>query len=244
MTTDPLFSILLPVYNNKEDIINAITSVINQTYTNWELIIINDASSDETAETIVEFLAQINKDNIILLSNEKNAGTFISLNNGLMLAKGKYISRIDSDDTIDKKFIEEYTNIFNKNPTYRIAQAKYSRNGSHGIHGEITIVYEKSIIDEIGYYDSVRFGADTEFHMRIKKKYGDHKIIKLDKLLYHAKKRNGSLTTSPLTGLHGSGQTIRQKYVSQFNNWHNKGNLYMKYPLDERPFSVDDLMLP
>ena len=64
MTTNPLFSILLPVYNNKDDILNAIISVINQTYTNWELIIINDASVDGTREVIRTFLADINKDNI------------------------------------------------------------------------------------------------------------------------------------------------------------------------------------
>ena len=188
MTTNPLFSILLPVYNNKDDILNAIISVINQTYTNWELIIINDASVDGTREVIRTFLADINKDNIMLLSNEKNEGAFVSLNIGLLMARGKYIARIDSDDTIDKTFLEEYANTFNKNPTYKIAQAKYKRDNSNGMHGEITIVYDKSIIDEIGYYDSVRFAADTEFHMRIKKKYGDKNIIKIEQTLYYAKK--------------------------------------------------------
>ena len=160
------------------------------------------------------------------------------------MARGKYIARIDSDDTIDKTFLEEYANTFNKNPTYKIAQAKYKRDNSNVMHGEITIVYDKSIIDEIGYYDSVRFAADTEFHMRIKKKYGDKNIIKIEQTLYYAKKRSESLTTSSITGIYGEGLKARQHYVSQFNNWHNKGNLYMTYPLETRPFPVDNIMLP
>jgi len=239
-----MFSILLPVYNNQDDVLNAIKSVMDQTYTNFELIIIDDCSTDQTLETIQTYLSDINKDNIILIQSDKNEGAFVSLNKGLQKASGKYIARIDSDDTIDKTFLEEYANTFKKNPNAKLVQAKYKRDNSHGIHGEITIVYDKSIIDEIGYYDSVRFAADTEFHMRIKKKYQDRNIVKIDKTLYFAKKRANSLTTSSVTGLQGEGLSVRRQYVSQFNNWHAKGNLYMPYPQIERVFEVHKLLLP
>lgn len=235
----PLFSILLPVYNNKEDVTNAINSVLNQTIDDWELIIINDCSTDETTEIIQTFLPN---PKITILQNPKNMGAFVSINEGLTIAKGKYIARVDSDDTLEKNFIEEHLKLFTNNPKCLITQSQYRRGNSSGITGEITMVYNKEIINKVGYYDSVRFAADTEFHLRVKKYY-DKDIMKLDKVLYNAKIRNNSLTTSNETGLHGKGSLIRSHYVGQFNKWHRQSDIYMPYPLEVRPFEVNPIML-
>jgi hypothetical protein len=105
------------------------------------------------------------------------------------------------------------------------------------------MIYNKEIINKVGYYDSVRFAADTEFHLRIRK-YFSKDIVKMDKVLYNAKKRDNSLTTSDETGLHGRGSLIRSHYVGQFNKWHRNADLYMPYPLETRPFEVNAIMLP
>lgn len=238
------FSILLPVYNNKDDILNAIKSVISQTLHDWELIVIDDCSSDGTYELIQSFLTETNNPNIILLHNDINQGTFISLNKGLLIAKNKYIARIDSDDTLNPIFLEEHAAAFTKNPECLITQSQYRRNDSSGIFGEITTVYNKALIEKIGYYDSVRFAADTEFHTRLRKYYGDKNIIRINKILYNAKIRSGSLTTSLQTGFKGEAAEIRKNYVWQFTEWHNKGKIYMSFPLETRPFEVAAIMLP
>ena len=104
--------------------------------------------------------------------------------------------------------------------------------------GEITLFYRRKIIDEIGFYDSVRFGADSEFVERICKKY---KVGTLNSLTYLAKTRQNSLTTSAVTG----NNSVRIGYIHRYRNWHNKTEqLYMPYPLINRPFGVDNVMLP
>lgn len=96
--TSPLVSILLPTYNRAGFIGKAIESVINQSFKNWELIIIDDYSTDNTEKVVESFQKKGLK--IKLVKNKKNFYPDISriLNQGLALAKGKYIARLDDDD--------------------------------------------------------------------------------------------------------------------------------------------------
>lgn len=91
-----LVSILMPSFNSAPFIAAAIASVQVQTHTNWELIIIDDASSDETV-TIVKALAQ-NDSRIHCIALPKNQGTGVARNTGLQVAKGRYIAFLDADD--------------------------------------------------------------------------------------------------------------------------------------------------
>ncbi len=90
---EPLVSVVLPVYN-RPGVKKTIESIINQTYQNLELIIIDNASEDNTADVI----RGIQDSRIRLVLNNKNMGQTFSMNRGLALANGKYIARIDSDD--------------------------------------------------------------------------------------------------------------------------------------------------
>ena len=236
--TEILFSVLLPVYNNKDDILNAIKSVIEQTINSWELIIIDDCSTDGTYETVLKFLKDNPNDKIILLRNTRNFGVYVSLNEGLMKSKGKYIARVDSDDTLRNNMLEENLKAFNRHNWCLVTRFKYIREGSIGKFGEIAMTYNKKIIEKIGFYDSVRFSADTEFRIRIKKYY---KPTVVNKVLYYAKKRDNSLTTSESTG----NLKIRAHYAYNYRRWHaNNKIIYMPYPLIKRPFAVDPVMLP
>ncbi len=96
---EKLISIILPTYNGAERIQKAILSVINQTYVNWELLVLDDGSRDHT-EGIVRGLAT-GDSRIRYLKNEKNLGIQKTLNRGLHEAKGEYIARIDDDDIWD-----------------------------------------------------------------------------------------------------------------------------------------------
>src|SRR3989304_7870536 len=114
-------SILLPVYNNKQDILKAIKSVELQTYKDWELIIIDDYSTDNTYETLKEYVEKSDfKNQIILKRNEKNIGCYSSLNEGLLLSKGEFITRLDSDDIYKRRKLEKQVN-FLKNDSKRKA---------------------------------------------------------------------------------------------------------------------------
>ncbi|MBN1044497.1 MULTISPECIES: glycosyltransferase [unclassified Clostridium] len=90
-----LVSVVMPVYNSEIYLNEAIESILNQTYKNFEFIIINDGSTDNSLEKIEHYMK---KDSRIKLINRENKGLVYSLNEGINFAKGKYIARMDADD--------------------------------------------------------------------------------------------------------------------------------------------------
>ena len=88
-------SVILPVYNAEQYLQEAIESILNQTYENFELIILNDGSTDTSLSIIQQF---VDKDKRIILVNRENKGLIYTLNEGINIAKGKYIARMDADD--------------------------------------------------------------------------------------------------------------------------------------------------
>ena len=90
----PIISVILPVYNEEKFIGECIESILNQTYRDFELIIINDASSDRSAEIINSF----NDQRISVINNLNNSGIVKSLNKGCLNARGEFIARIDAND--------------------------------------------------------------------------------------------------------------------------------------------------
>lgn len=92
---DDLVSIIMPSFNTGKYITETIESVLVQSYKNWELIIVDDCSSDNTDEIISTYLSD---DRIHYLKNEKNSGAAFSRNTALREAKGKWIAFLDSDD--------------------------------------------------------------------------------------------------------------------------------------------------
>ena len=94
MNQKSLISVLMPVYNVEKYLQEAIESILNQTYSNFEFLIINDGSSDKSGEIINSY----NDSRIVYLQNNKNKGLVYTLNYGISLAKGEYIARMDGDD--------------------------------------------------------------------------------------------------------------------------------------------------
>lgn len=92
----PLISIITPLYNSEKYIGRTIQSVLNQTYKNWEMIIIDDCSTDNSF-SLVEQLTK-KESRIKLYKNDKNSGAGVTRNNGISKANGKYIAFLDSDD--------------------------------------------------------------------------------------------------------------------------------------------------
>jgi len=243
---DNLVSVIVPSYNCEKYIIDTIKSVVNQTYKNWELIIIDDASPDNTYNIVSKYIED-NKlnDKIKLIKNHKNMGCYISFNIGLIQSIGEYICILGSDDTyhIDKLKIQ--TEILD-NDQKLVATIAHFKRGKKIVKRKnmttCTIMFRKKIVNKIGYFDSVRYGADDEFMHRILTVYGEQKIKTVHKVLYNAVIREGSLTRSKKTGLNSQN---RRDYWNKVLLWHMKNivNLYIPYPLKKRPFNVDKLMI-
>ena len=109
-----LVSIIMPCYNVEKYIAKAIESVQNQSYSNWELIIVNDFTPDNSVKIAEEY--KKNDDRIIVVNNKYEPHNVSNvMNTGLDLAKGKYVTRLDSDDYLDPKKIEKQVRFLEKN---------------------------------------------------------------------------------------------------------------------------------
>ena len=116
---DPLVSIIMPVYNGEKYIKEAIDSVINQTYKNWELIIVNDGSKDNTERIVKSY-----DDKRIKYFYQENKGVSAARNRALEVAKGKYITFLDSDDYLPPNSIKAREEYLEKNPDIDIVDGK------------------------------------------------------------------------------------------------------------------------
>lgn len=94
-SSNPYVSVLMPVYNAGNYLISSITSILSQTFTDFEFIIINDGSTDSSGTLLHDFQA---KDSRIKVISRENRGLISTLNEGLSHAKGQYIARMDADD--------------------------------------------------------------------------------------------------------------------------------------------------
>ena len=110
---ETLVSIITPVYNAEKYLEETILSVINQSYKNWELLLIDDCSTDKSYEIIQEYL-KIDK-RIKYLKNERNSGPAITRNRGLENSKGEYIAFLDSDDFWKEDKLKNQINFMKEN---------------------------------------------------------------------------------------------------------------------------------
>ncbi|WP_397364225.1 glycosyltransferase family 2 protein [Olleya sp. R77988] len=109
----PLVSIITPLYNSEAFIEATINSILSQTYTNWELLLIDDCSTDNTIEITQDFISQNPK--IKLLKNKTNSGAAISRNKGITEAKGHFVAFLDADDLWAPNKLEVQVNFMQTN---------------------------------------------------------------------------------------------------------------------------------
>jgi len=106
-------SVVIPCFNQSDFLLDAIKSVMNSTYKNIEVIIVNDGSTDKTPDDISNLLSPF--ENIVLI-NQQNSGVCVARNNGITKASGEYILPLDADDKIAKTYIEKAISVLENNP--------------------------------------------------------------------------------------------------------------------------------
>lgn len=187
-----MFSVILPVYNRENSISKAVNSVLDQSYSNWELIIVNDCSTDNT----IAVLSQVTDDRIKILTLPKNSGAAVARNVGIEASSGEYISLLDSDDFYEPEFLSESFKEISKsskkvgfiwtgvryiekgnlkefiwNPIKKETPYLTFLNSLHiGTNSGIT--FKKDIFDICGKFrEDLPAAEDTEFFLRITKSY-------------------------------------------------------------------------
>lgn len=165
-----LVSVIIPNYNNEIFLKNVITKILENTYNNIEIIIVDDKSTDKSVDIINSF--QNNK--IKLYENKENSGTYYSRNKGILLSKGCYILIVDGDDYIDSTYIENMVNgLKNNNNVWGYAKKfervylsqnfKILNKKKVEFHN---ILFKRKLFNYLGFFHNSRFGADSEYIYR------------------------------------------------------------------------------
>lgn len=119
----PKVSVLMSVYNGSRYLAEAIESILGQTFSDFEFIIINDGSIDHTADILAEYAGRDQR--LILIQNEQNLGLTRSLNKGLIRARGKYIARQDADDVSLPQRLQRQVAFLDEHPEVVLVSSNY-----------------------------------------------------------------------------------------------------------------------
>lgn len=210
----PLVSIVVPAYNAEDTIIETLESIAKQSsFACTETIIVNDGSTDNTVNTVQDFIAD--KPSMRLYSKE-NEGLAATRNYGFQFVKGKYLLFLDADDLIDVDFISLSLEQFKSNPEIDIVttEVQHFERESHIYIPPtfsaktilkincfvITSLIKSQAFREIGMFDTnLRFHEDWEMWIRMTEKY--NRVAHIDKPLFWYRKRNSQNSLCDLNGI-------------------------------------------
>lgn len=225
----PKVSIVLPTYNGEKYIKESIDSIINQVYMDWELIIVNDCSNDNTLQIIHEYEERDKR--IKVINNPKNRKLPKSLNIGFKNAVGEYLTWTSDDNIYLPNAIEKMVNYLEEHPAdYMVCagmnwidadgnilqenhpQYSNKRMMSNDYVGAC-FLYRRKVIYDVGEYDpNMFFVEDYEYWLRILFKY--KYIANINEILYLYRRHNDSLTATKKDEIHRQLLNLRKKYIS------------------------------
>lgn len=229
----PKVSIVLPTYNGEEYIKNSIDSILNQTYTNWELIIVNDCSKDNTAQIIQEYA---NKDSRIkVITNETNKKLPASLNIGFEKATGDYYTWTSDDNEYYPQAIEKMVNFLENNKDFGMVYARENVEENGVLQDYIwcdqpttpetllklcvpgaCFCYRSNVAKTIGKYDENCFlNEDHDYWLRILQQFN---IYNLKDVLYLYRLTNSNLTSTNKDKIRAGKIKLLRKYREIYAN--------------------------
>ncbi|MDO7172729.1 glycosyltransferase family 2 protein [Mariniflexile sp. AS56] len=234
-----LVSIIVPCYNQAHFLSEALKSVLNQTYTNWECIIVNDGSPDNTQEVAKSWCT---KDKRFTYVEKENGGLSSARNAGVEGSNGEFILPLDADDIIHETFLEKLVPVLNQNKNLAIVSC-YSNFFTDTIENVIhkqkpvgttyhallyenimmaTSLYRKSCWETVGGYDeNMKSGfEDWEFWLAITKHGWEFKFVE-EFLFYYRKSKKSMLTDTLKSHLEANMSYMYKKhkevYIAQYD---------------------------
>ena len=155
-----LVSIITPTYNSSKFIRDAIESVLMQSYQNWEMLIVDDASSDDTCEIINGFV--LSDERIKLMRRSENGGAAVSRNAAISVANGRYIAFLDSDDVWREEKLERQLELFQKTNASLVYSGYEKIDESGNKQGRVVTVPES--IDYAGLLNATVIATVTAIY--------------------------------------------------------------------------------
>lgn len=220
-------SIVLPTYNGAKYIRQSIESIRNQVYTDWELILVDDCSQDNTLEILWEYEKQ--DDRIQVIHNETNRKLPTSLNIGFKHANGKYLTWTSDDNIYLPHALAVMVDRLENSDTVMVCADMYIMDENGEIKPEFVsrykdeelcrrntvgacFLYRRDVFDRVGVYDTTLFYVeDYDYWLRIKQRYG--KIERIDQVLYKFRYHEGSLSFSKKKEVQEALYFLRKKHL-------------------------------
>lgn len=246
-------SVVIPAFNAAETIHIALNSLINQTWPNLEIIVVDDASTDQTGTVVKEFCSRFS--NIKYECNTENMGAYPTRNRGCLSATGDFVTVHDSDDwshpqkiemqiavlLTDTSKVASYTNWVRVNTSLAFVGPWLLCEGYVEKNHSSTLI-RRELIEKHGVWDPVNVGADTEFLWRIEKIYGTASIVEvLPKVPFSfALALDGSLTQTKMTHVKTVYYGLRRLYREAAAWWHTteSDKLYLDPTQRKFPFPL------
>ncbi|MBW2279874.1 MAG: glycosyltransferase family 2 protein [Deltaproteobacteria bacterium] len=245
----PLVSVIVAAFNAASSIEPALRSLLDQTHGQIEVIVVDDASSDDTAG-IVERVASTDE-RVTLLRLPENRGVYFARNLGLQQSKGEFITFQDSDDVSEPGRIQaQLLRLTGASRAMacvswwirldRQGATRPTKLGAYAHRNFSSLLMHRRVLDEIGFFDCVRASADSEYVARIERYYGVGTVAEVQKPLAIGLSRPGSLTRSDNFWIDLRGMAPdRSRYVRSYRAWHANArpmDLYVAFPPDGRRF--------
>ncbi|SHE49378.1 Glycosyltransferase involved in cell wall bisynthesis [Microbulbifer donghaiensis] len=260
---NPKVSIIMPAFNAEKTIKHSVSSILSQTWKNIELIIVDDCSSDNTWELIREF--ERCDDRVIAVKNKVNVGPYVSKNMALKFASGEFLTGHDADDWAHPQRIERQLKLMLGDRDIKVSIARmlrlrqdryvdrFSRIGSTSHDGVARIASISCMFDlqefreNLGHWDCVRFGGDSELIARATKIFKD-KFVVQDLISMICLDAEGSLTNHPEHGVdrvRGISPS-RAEYREAWMRWHEgleRDAAYLEFPYVTRKYPAPEAAL-
>lgn len=255
---DPLVSVIVPNFNAADTIGTALRSLGWQSWARLEIIVVDDASSDDS-RTVIGEAARADR-RVRLISQAGNRGAYVARNTGLAVAKGEFVTVHDADDWSHPAKIERQVEHLLANPDVIANLSMKVRAhptlqvvglppaGSHVAANASSLMFRREpVLAELGSWDSVRVGADTEFIRRLQARFGMAAVVTLDTGPIALQRRSeGSLTGFGALAYPGFEFGARKEY-GENGYWFRKRHgdrLHYPFPMSARPFPAPAPMLP
>lgn len=228
----PSTTIVLPCYNGADFLAQSIDSVVAQTFADWELILVNDCSTDNSLEIMQRYASADSR--IRIINNEHNLKLPGALNRGFREAKGKYLTWTSHDNRMAPTMLEEFVNYLDNNPDKGLVTACYAafslKTGEtlYEVHHPdpqlhlplfncvcYAFMYRREVLETVGDYDTTLFLVeDYDYWVRIWQKYPVGKIYKV---LYYTGVGDDTLTLSCKKEIAEKLLEMRLRYFADFD---------------------------
>ncbi|HMB72113.1 MAG TPA: glycosyltransferase [Gammaproteobacteria bacterium] len=246
-------SVVMPAFNAEASIGWALGSVLSQTWDNLEVIVVDDASEDATADRVAEIASADSRVRLVRL--ETNGGSYVARNAGARLATGVLVMIHDADDWSHPQYIERQIEALDAYPSAVGVKSHWIRVdeglqtlGTWMPRDSIfelnfsSLMFRREILDVLGGWDEVRVAGDAEFYARFRAVYGEQSIVTVPRNcpLAFSLTRHDSLTRSSATHLRSMYHGVRRNYMDAYRWWHERLDRQTDLPLtparSRRPF--------